>query len=202
MSESCRSSYPARSNHGVRCKLLKRFDIFCFTKLMRPRIKNLVRLALDGDFVFHGSPDSFDALKPSRTERWSAGRLDYEGVSAHASRALGVAISYMASKRFHADGYKTGVNLKSTHFDRRIAIIGPTESDLESSMKKLYGRGGYIYAFDATDFEFRKGLGVMEVATFKSLVPKHKFRVTHQDFLELVELLGITMLNLTADRLD
>ena len=58
---------------------------------MRPAVQDLVRLALDGAYVFHGSPTSFDELRPSHTtrsyrdKRTGEIRVRYDGVSAHAS---------------------------------------------------------------------------------------------------------------------
>lgn len=157
---------------------------------MRPAVLDLVRLALDGAYVFHGSPTSFDELRPSHTIRSCRDKVMYDGVSAHASHVLGVAISYIARA---PTGYSTGVSLHTRPFDRHIYVGGP--KGIEDAVKRLFGSGGYLYAFDTSRHKFgrRRGFGRLEVASFEAVTPDVIVKVSFSDFMDLVQIMGIKL---------
>ena len=116
-------------------------------------------------YVYHGSSDNFDIAKPSHTSRGhktKSGRIvqDYEGISLHATPYKWIAISYMAEKRanFTRKGNKYyfshGVPVRTKNqgfYNKNVYIQG--KRSLEYSLEKIYGKGGYLYTFDAKHFK-------------------------------------------------
>jgi len=56
-----------------------------------------------------------------------------------------------------------GISLYQKNY--KIWVYG--KKNLEYTLDKLYGKGGYLYSFDAKDFETIKGLGTLEVVSLK-----------------------------------
>lgn len=124
--------------------------------------------------VFHGSSKRFPVAKPSKTTRRRNGKVNYTGVSLHATKYewIALAYTYVKKQRFvHKGNLKTftmGVSLFEN--TKTVSIIG--KKSLEYSLKKLYGNGGYLYSFDSKNFKHVKGLGPLEVLSFEEQVPK------------------------------
>ena len=160
---------------------------------MRKPIHEFIKLALDGGYVFHGSPTSFDVLEPYQTQRRTNGVVVYDAVSAHATPLLCCALNYLAApfdyNNGYENGYNNGVSLKEVPV-REIEVFGPkTRKD---AMNHLFGRGGYMYAFKSNDFRHVRGLGMSEVISLTSVVPIYKVRLSYADILEMARFIGIS----------
>ncbi len=137
-------------------------------------------------YVYHGSVHNFDIAKPSRTSRGhrtKSGRIvqDYEGISLHATPYKWIAMSYMAEKRakFTLKGkkyyFRHGVPVRTKDegfYNKHVYITG--KRSLEYSLEKIYGKGGYLYTFDAKHFKHVKGLGENEVMSLEDQKPLKK----------------------------
>ena len=126
---------------------------------MKPSVHELLKLALGGGYVFHGSPASFEVLEPSRTRRVDADGLTvYDEVSAHATPLLGCALNYVGRARVKGkeNRYTNGVSLRSVPV-RTIFVLGP--KDREDAIGHLFGRGGYLCAFRESQFERAEDVG-------------------------------------------
>ena len=137
-------------------------------------------------YVYHGSVHKFDVAKPSFTSRSHSSKLgkiirDYEGISLHATPYKWIAMSYMADKKvsftykkeiYH---YGKGVDVRTKNegfYNKEVAIYG--KRSLEYSLEKIYGKGGYLYTFDAKNFKHVKGLGENEVMSLEEQEPLKK----------------------------
>ena len=137
-------------------------------------------------YVYHGSVHNFDIAKPSPTtrgHRTKSGKIirDYEGISLHATPYKWIAMSYMADKKVSFTykgeiyGYGKGVDVRTKNqgfYNKEVAIYG--KKSLEYSLEKIYGKGGYLYTFDAKHFKHVKGLGENEVMSLEEQKPLKK----------------------------
>ena len=57
-------------------------------------------------------------------------------------------------------------------YNKEVAIYG--KRSLEYSLEKIYGKGGYLYTFDAKNFKHVKGLGENEVMSLEEQEPLKK----------------------------
>lgn len=126
--------------------------------------------------VYHGSRLKFDIAKPSFTMRAKLIKgerhVAYEGISLHASPHKWIALSYTDNRQwFIKNGkkeyFRVGVSLFNNN--KKIYITG--KRNLEYSLKKIYGNGGYLYTFDAKNFKHVKGLGPLEVLSYEEQKP-------------------------------
>jgi len=137
-------------------------------------------------YVYHGSVHNFDIAKPSLTFRGhlnKSGKIiqDYEGISLHATPYKWIAMSYMADKKInfthrgkmYTFGKGVDVRAKNKDFYNKVVTIHGKRS-LEYSLEKLYGKGGYLYTFDAKHFKHVKGLGENEVMSLEEQKPLKK----------------------------
>jgi hypothetical protein len=154
---------------------------------MRRKVQEFVQLALDGGHVFHGSPESFSALEPHQTRRGSKGTVVYDAISAHATPILCCALNYIGRSGDN-NTYVNGVSLRDVPV-REILVVGP--KTLKDAMNYLFGRGGFLYAFDSSDFEHVEGLGRSEVRSLTPVVPTHKLRLSYEDVRELAKFCGV-----------
>ena len=150
----------------------------------------LVRMALSGMYVFHGSPAKFDLVRASPTTRTGSdahGRryVKYRGTSVHASAILGVALGYCGIKD---PDHMFGSNLYA--WDNSMTIYGP--KDLGDSLRRLYGRRSYVYVLPKQDFTWFHGLGTVEVASFReSIEPVKRFSLTYAQWKKLMDVLNV-----------
>lgn len=133
--------------------------------------------------VYHGSKKKFKIAEPRLTRRASLidGKLVvvYEGVSLHVTPYKWMALAYTGNKRkvYIKNGNKrvfsAGVPIKKKdkYFKNKIIEIHG-KKDLEYSLNKIYGKGGYLYTFDAKHFKRVKGLGANEKISYDPQVPK------------------------------
>lgn len=130
------------------------------------------------NFVYHGSPErNFEIASPKQSKRFQYvdGELTkvFDELSFHATPYKWVALTYMCDheQTFELNGkryvYNKGVDLYGNR--KELDIYGI--DSLEKSLEKLYGRGGYLYTFDASDFFHMNGLGDLELITQKEVVP-------------------------------
>ena len=154
---------------------------------MRKHLLEFVRLALDGGHVFHGSPLEFDTLNPSETSRMNEkGKIVYDGVSAHATPLLACALNYVG--QIQSQGYNHGVSLIKVPV-RDIVLFGPkTKND---ALRHIFAKGGYLYAFLASSFHWKRGLGASEVISLVPVVPTHVLHVSYEDVKELARFCGV-----------
>ncbi len=151
--------------------------------------------------VYHGSYLNFDIAKPSRTGRGYLNKegefvRTYEGISLHATPYKWIALSYMKNKKskFVDKGKVKNFNVavpvakkdKDFH-NKEITIYG--KRSLGYSLEKIFGKGGYLYTFDAKHFKHVKGLGENEVISLKELKPLKKQFV--KDIVEMMKKEGV-----------
>ena len=126
--------------------------------------------------VYHGSKHKFKIAKPSQTSRSSMKngkrQINYDGVSLHATPYKWIALSYTNSRPFFIKNgkkeyFNVGVSLLKNN--KIVVIMG--KRNLQYSLKKIYGSGGYLYKFNANKFKHVKGLGPLEVLSYKEEVP-------------------------------
>lgn len=94
-------------------------------------------------------------------------KVIFNDTSFHATphRWIALAYTYDGRQEFEHNGrrihYNMGVDLYGN--DKEIAVYGA--GSLEESLAKLYGKGGYVYHYDANHFFYTEGLGNREVIT-------------------------------------
>ncbi len=129
-------------------------------------------------YVYHGSHESFDVAIPKPQIRKSKNPNGegfvtvFEDVSFHATPYKWIALNYICQcQNISYQGkeywHSTGVSLKS--YKEEIEVYG-IES-LEKSLEVLFGNGGYLFTFDAKDFAYQEGLGILERISKKEIVP-------------------------------
>lgn len=159
----------------------------------------LVRAALSGQQVFHGSPVKIDGpLVPMLTTREDDdGRVIYRGESVHATPRLYISLSYLARKPRN-DAISAAVNLVDQ--DNTLYISSSSDRDeRRNAFDVLYGRGGYIYMMPFTaPFSTWAGLAPLEVASRVPVTPSARVRITRADLQTLLALLG-TRVSLITD---
>jgi hypothetical protein len=145
-------------------------------------LKNSKNNNTTGKYVFHGSPSDFVIAKPSYTRRSKMidGKLEivFEGTTLHATPYKWIALYYLHNKmqnlEFINNGkkyyYSTGVSLFNNN--KKVMIFG--QKNLEYSLKKIYGKGGYLYIFEEKNFTTAKGLGNLEVISYEPQKPIKK----------------------------
>ena len=171
-------------------------------------IKNSKNNNSIGKYVYHGSPSNFDIAKPSYTRRgqYIDGKFEtaFEGTTLHATPHKWIALNYTHdkprnlefihnSKKYH---YSTGVSLFNNN--KNILIIG--QKTLEHSMKKLYGKGGYLYVFEAKDFTTAKGLGNLEVISYEPQKPIKKIFIKNP--VKEMKKMGVKFVFMDATKRD
>ncbi len=127
--------------------------------------------------VYHGSPQEFGKVKPKENIRT---RIEdgeeivvFHDISFHATphRWVALAYTYDGHQTFEHKGkqvhYNMGVDLYGD--EKNIAVYGI--GSLEESLMKLYGKGGYVYQYDAGHFFYTEGLGNREVITQQEVDP-------------------------------
>lgn len=155
--------------------------------LLAPKILTLVRAALSGRYVFHGSPTRIDGeLQPSPTSRKNNGVVVYDAVSLHATPLLYVSLSYLAVKTL---GYASGGSLHEP--ENELSVMGPPAQSKDSIVQRLFGRGGYVYVLPADRFTTFAGLGRLEVASTSSVAYERRVHLTHGELLALLGVLGV-----------
>lgn len=123
--------------------------------------------------VYHGSDKYFGIGKPSYTRRTDGINIKYEGISFHATPLKWIALSYTYNKKATYMYNKTLKNFGmgvSLFKDNKLVIIHG-KRNLDYSLKKLYGKGGYLYTFNSDRFKHVKGLGPLEVISYEEQVP-------------------------------
>ena len=133
--------------------------------------------------VYHGSSIKFKVAKPTYTSRGHLknGKViqDYEGISLHSTPYKWIALAYTSKKlncyihngKRQYFGMGAPVKHKDSEFKNKSVMIFGKRS-LGYSLNKLYGKGGYLYTFDSSDFIWVKGLGANEVISYEEQVPK------------------------------
>jgi len=156
-------------------------------------------------YVYHGSKYNFTIARPSYTTRGTIKNnkvsINYEGVSLHATPYKWIALSYIHNRKsFISKGVKkkfsVGVSLFTN--DKYITIYG--KKNLEYSLQKLYGNGGYLYKFDKKNFTSVKGLGPLEVISYTKQKPLQKIFI--QDPVKEMKKLGVkfTFVDITKEQ--
>lgn len=129
--------------------------------------------------MYHGSPHKFDIAEPNKTVRfrWKDGKqiIKYSGVSLHVTPCKWIALSYIGTRAtFIKNGkrkrFLVGVSLYNN--DHVVSIFG--KKNLEYSLKKIYGKGGYLYTFDTKHFTNVPGLGPLESISLTSQKPSKR----------------------------
>ena len=112
----------------------------------------------------------------------------YSAVTAHATPLLACALNYVSRKSPEA-GYVSGVSLRNVPV-RHIIVFGPkTRKD---AIQRLFGSGGYIYAFRSSAFRGGiPGLGPSEVVSDVPVTPVLKVRLSLADVLSLAKFMGV-----------
>lgn len=133
----------------------------------------------DKKYVHHGSKEPFETAVPKRqVRRDKDSRVIFDDVSFHATPYKWIALAYTYDPKPHTIGgqtarYNMGVSLYEPV--EEIVILG--FESLEASLEKLYGDGGYLFAFEKEKFFHTKGLGNIEVITKKLLEPARVERI-------------------------
>jgi len=143
-----------------------------FDKYMKYKAKYLsLKGGDDKQVLYHGSSIQFDIGKPSLTTRLGTldepTRIKYKGFSFHVTPERYIALAYTYNKK---DMKNVGMGVSLYDKDKTIFIYGDT--DLEDSLHKLYGNGGYLYEFEDNNwFVWFQGLGNLEKITFNEVKP-------------------------------
>lgn len=127
--------------------------------------------------VFRGSDKKEEILepKPNRRSKMINGKrtIIFNEKSIHATPHKYIALAYTYKKnnfftyKGKTESYNMGISLYEK--TKKVIVIG--KKSLEHTLDKLYGKGGYLYTFDAKDFIKVKGLGPLEVVSLKTLKP-------------------------------
>jgi len=137
----------------------------------------------NNNYVYHGSPRSFTTATPKRNvrSRYKNGEEEviFDDASFHATphRWIALAYTYNPKQTYKLDGKKVYYNIGVSLYDSRkmVSILG--FGSLENSLKKLYGKGGYLLTFDGKEFFHTEGLGDLEVITQKPIRPESVERI-------------------------
>jgi hypothetical protein len=154
---------------------------------MKKSSLEIIKMALSGKYVFHGSPSKFNVVKASenirRGKNGNEYYIKYRGTSVHATSCLYAALSYLALRK---PGYTTSVSLYEN--ENAIGVGGPTTK--QDAVKELFGAGGYLYVLPRESFVWFEGLGDLEMASFHDVKPVKRFHLTYEDWDELMNFLG------------
>ena len=125
--------------------------------------------------IYRGSDKKENVVIPKPNRRRNQNKqIIFDAKSIHATLHKYIALAYTYTKKtnFIHKGkdmnYNVGISLYNKNYT--VNIIG--KKSLEYSLKKLYGKGGYLYTFDSKDFTTVKGLGTLEAVAFIPLKPK------------------------------
>ena len=162
---------------------------------MKPSTLQLIKAALSGQYVFHGSPVKFSVVKASETTRRGKHGIKYQGTSVHATPWLYAALSYLARRQ---PGYMSGVSLYE--HDNEIMVGGPATK--QDAVNALFGAGGYVYVLPRDSFAWFEGLGDLELACLHDVKPVKRFRLTYEDWGELMHFLGTRIVFKRPPRMD
>lgn len=117
------------------------------------------------ELIYHGSPFKFETALPKRNKRFNKNNeLIWDKNSFHGTPHKWIALAYTRTRK---DNHTTGVDLYEQN--KIVDVYGPT--NLTNALTELYGEGGYLYEFDASDFSHEEGLGNLERFTDKTLIP-------------------------------
>lgn len=149
----------------------------------------------DEKYVYHGSRELFEHVVPKRQVRTQlqedgSQKIIFDDTSFHATPYRWIALAYIYNQTgYEIDGkmahYNIGVSLYN--YREELDIFG--FSSLEESLQKMYGDGGYIFAFEKEKFFHTDGLGTFEVITRNDVVPAKIERI--DDPVKLLRELGI-----------
>lgn len=123
--------------------------------------------------VYHGSPERFEIAHPKKQIRERNGEVIFDEISFHTShfRWIALAYTYSFEKVFpdqdESPYYNMGVDLYGSKKEVEIVGVG----SLGESLKRLYGKGGYVLSFDDKDFSHKEGLGNLEVIATQAIHP-------------------------------
>lgn len=143
-----------------------------------------------GKRVYHGSPIAFGTVKPKHNRRFRTENGAYvkifDEISFHATqyRWIALAYTYDSSRTFEHNGKRTHYNMAVDLYGtgKEITILGA--HSLEESLRALYGKGGYVYHYDADHFFYTGGLGNREVITRNEIDPVEA-ELVHDPITEL-----------------
>jgi len=132
----------------------------------------------DEKYVYHGSHELFETAIPKRQRRKSKSFNGkgwvtvFDEISFHTTPYKWIALNYICQcQNISYEGkeywHATGVSLKK--YKEKIEVYG-VES-LEKSLEILYGKGGYLFTFDAKHFHHQEGLGELERISKKDMKP-------------------------------
>ena len=163
---------------------------------MSKNLLRLIRYGLCGKYVFHGSPKLIDGLLlPNKTSRGSDGVVMYEGTSLHATPLLYVALNYLT---IATQTCASGVCL--FHATNTIDILCmDSKQTTSAALQMLFARGGYVYVLASERFSTTKGLGMLEVISRKAVQPVHRVRLSKNDAITLLRMLGTRIQMLPQD---
>jgi hypothetical protein len=119
---------------------------------------------MSNQVVYHGSADLIERIEPRKNIRFANEKIIWDAVSFHATPYRWIALAYTRAKGVPET---TGVDLYE--LNPVVDVFGP--ATLEEALTSLYGKGGYLYEFNASDFSHAEGLGNLEVFTGKSVEP-------------------------------
>jgi len=133
--------------------------------------------------------------KKNIRKKWNKDSESYDVIfdqeSFHATPHKRIALAYTyKSVPYEINGkmahYNIGVSLYNN--TNEVTILG--FNSLEDSLRKLYDQGGYVYLFDKDKFQYKKGLGNLEVIAEKPTKPIGVERI--DDPVEEMKKLGVT----------
>lgn len=157
---------------------------------MSKKIMGLIRYAMCGQYVFHGSPTRIDGkLLPNHTQRITGRRVMYDETSLHATPLLYVSLTYLARHPTLNQNCSSSVSLFKAENTMGISCADRKET-LQATFDILFSRGGYVYVLPAERFSSRKGLGMLEVVSFKGEKPVDRVRLSKKEITTLFQMLG------------
>lgn len=99
--------------------------------------------------------------------------VTFKDISFHATphRWIALAYTYDSNETYEFEGKRIRYNMGVSLYDNTKSIAVYGFNSLEESLEKLYGKGGYVYHYDADHFFYTEGLGNLEVITQKEIDP-------------------------------
>lgn len=127
--------------------------------------------------VYHGSQTKKSYSNPNhhrKVKKNKAGVLEavFDGISFHASKYKSIALAYTYSvETFRLNDWDCYMNvgIDLNDINKPIEVYG--YHDLDYSLGKLYGKGGFIHTFNSQYFKHKKGLGDLELVTNIEIAP-------------------------------
>ena len=150
-----------------------------------PKLAEIVRAALSGEYYFHGSPKRIRGpLEPSPTTRGGVESISYRGTSLHATPVLYMALTYLADRSTAEKGWSFGVDLFNGGGE--IMVRGG-----RGAVRAMYGRGGWLYALPRDPrFVSFHGLATHEVASFSPVEPAKRWHLSFDEWRALLDAIG------------